>query len=234
MAPAGYVPNAIVEARKRAMTVQVDLRVLELMASRLCHDLVGPVGAVNNGLELLEEELGEPGGMGDDALRLAMDSARRAAQGLQFYRFAFGMAGSRVGGDLGEVETLVRQFLGSERTELVWEVAGDLAVAPEDTGKVLLNMILIGKECLQGTGTLSSSVSAEDGGVALTVVAAGERASLRDDLRPALADDPAVEDLSPRTVHAYLAQLFARRLGATLACEAAAGRVRVSTVLPLG
>lgn len=218
------------------MTIQVDLRVLELMASRLCHDLVGPVGAVNNGLELLEEEMEEAaqagGGMGDDALRLAMDSARRAAQALQFYRFAFGMAGSRVGGNLVEVEALVRQYVGSEKTDLVWDVADDLDAAPEDTGKLLLNVILIGKECLQGAGTLTVSVKPEGGGVALAVAAAGERAMLRDDVQPGLDEAAAVDELSPRNVHAYLAQLFARRLGATLTCEAAPGRVRLSAVLP--
>lgn len=213
--------------------MEVDLRVLELMASRLCHDLVGPVGAVNNGLELLEDEIGGGGGdMADDALRLAMESARRAAQALQFYRFAFGMAGSRVGGDLAEVERLVRQFVGDEKTGLVWAVASDLGGAPEDTGKVLLNMILVGKECLQGAGTLTVSVKPQDGDIAVSVVAGGERANLRDDVRPALAETPAVEDLSPRNVHAYLAQLFARRLGSTLTCEAEAGHVRLATILP--
>lgn len=217
--------------------MQVDLRVLELMASRLCHDLVGPVGAANNGLELLEDEIGDNGSGGDmvdDALRLAMESARRAAQALQFYRFAFGMAGSRVGGDLTEVESLVRQFVGDEKTELVWAVANDLGSAPEDTGKVLLNMILVGKECLQGSGKLAVSVEPREGNIAVAVVATGERTNLRDDVRPALAETPAMEDLSPRNVHAYLAQLFARRLGSTLICEAEAGHVRLETGLPSG
>jgi len=82
------------------MDVQIDLRVTELLASRLCHDLVGPVGAVNNGLELLADEIDD---MGPEALKLASDSAARAARALQYFRFAYGMAGSRVGGNLDEL-----------------------------------------------------------------------------------------------------------------------------------
>jgi len=72
--------------------VQIDMRVAELLASRLCHDVVGPVGAVNHGMELLEDE---GAAFGEEALRLASTSARHAADLLQYYRLAYGAAGSQ-------------------------------------------------------------------------------------------------------------------------------------------
>ena len=48
------LPSRQLERKLSEMDQQIDLRVAELMASRLCHDLVGPIGAVNNGLELME------------------------------------------------------------------------------------------------------------------------------------------------------------------------------------
>ena len=68
------------------MAFQIDMRVAELLASRLCHDLVGPIGAVNNGMELLEDE---DLGMSEDAIQLSATSARQAANLLQFYRLAY-------------------------------------------------------------------------------------------------------------------------------------------------
>ena len=67
------------------MDLQVDLRAVELLASRLCHDLVGPVGAVNNGLELLEDDMDD---MWAEALKLAAHSGARGARGWQSFRFA--------------------------------------------------------------------------------------------------------------------------------------------------
>ncbi len=92
------------------MDFLIDMRVAELLASRLCHDLVGPIGAVNNGMELLEDE---DLGMSDDAIQLSASSARQAANILQFYRLAYGMAGGRIGGGLGDLRELATGFLAS-------------------------------------------------------------------------------------------------------------------------
>src|SRR3546814_11154112 len=84
------------------MDIKIDLRVAELLASRLCHDLVGPIGAVGNGLGLLGEE---EFGMADDAMKLTPSSERQASPILQFFRLAYGMAGARVGADYSAIRT---------------------------------------------------------------------------------------------------------------------------------
>ncbi|MHA1190655.1 MAG: histidine phosphotransferase family protein, partial [Alphaproteobacteria bacterium] len=133
------------------MDIQIDMRVAELLASRLCHDLVGPIGAVNNGMELLEDE---DLGMSDDAIQLSASSARQAANLLQFYRLAYGMAGGRIGGDMGDLQNLATGFLSSGKTALNWLVGTPAGEAPEGLGKLLLNLIVLGDECLPRGGSL--------------------------------------------------------------------------------
>src|SRR5216110_1702747 len=69
------------------MAQQIDARILDLLAARLCHDLIGPVSAIGNGVELLQDDDPE---FVRDAVTLIGDSARKAVRRLQFYRFAYG------------------------------------------------------------------------------------------------------------------------------------------------
>src|SRR5215470_5735951 len=98
-------------------TVPIDLRVAELLGSRLCHDLISPIGAVTNGIELIEEEGGR---IAADALDLAGRSARQASRLLQFYRIAFGVGGGFSGSRLVDIRDLADGFLSSSRNRLDW------------------------------------------------------------------------------------------------------------------
>ncbi len=195
------------------MDVHIDLRVVELLSSRLCHDLVGPVGAVNNGLELLEDDMGD---MGPEALKLAADSGARAARALQYFRLAFGMAGSRVGGRLDELRGLAEGFFDSNKIDLVWPSVGVPDDAPEDLSKLLLNMLLLGSEGLPMGGSLAMEISTTGGGLRLEVTASGDRAALRDEVRPALAAEATADDLTPRNVQAYFTCRIAERMGGAI------------------
>ena len=107
------------------MEMKIDVRVAELLASRLCHDLVGPIGAIGNGLELLADD---EFGMADDAMQLTTKSARQASNVLQFFRLAYGMAGARVGPDYSQIRDLSAALLSGSRTELDWP----MTVAPDN------------------------------------------------------------------------------------------------------
>ena len=89
------------------MSDAANLRVASLLASRLCHDLVGPLGAVDNGLELIAEG----GNMAEEALNLAQRSAKRATSRLQYFRHAFGAAGAESGFGTGEAQGFARALL---------------------------------------------------------------------------------------------------------------------------
>jgi histidine phosphotransferase ChpT len=195
------------------MEFQIDMRVAELLASRLCHDLVGPIGAVNNGMELMaDEDLG----MSDDALELSANSARQAASMLQYYRLAYGMAGARIGGDLGNLHELATEFLAIGKATLDWTIQRPPDDAPEGLGKLLLNMLVLAEEALPRGGTLSVAVLEGPAGLEATVTARGNGARLREESQPALADKVAIEELTPRNVQGYFTRMLARRMGSDL------------------
>jgi len=214
---------------ERIMDLSVDLRVAELLASRLCHDLVGPIGAVSNGMELMADE---GLGMADEALALAGNSAAQASDLLQYYRLAYGFAGGRQGSDLTPLRALAEDFVGHHKTSLDWGSSG-AADLPEGAGKLILNLIAFAVEALPRGGTVGVSLADHAGGLQVQVQAVGGGAALRPEAREALAEGVTVEQLTPRNVHGYFTRLVARRLGGELAVEEAGdGLVRFSAVLP--
>lgn len=207
------------------MELQVDLRVTELLTSRLCHDLVGPIGAVSNGMELL----GEAGSdMAGDALELAARSANQAAVLLQYYRMAYGMAGNRQGGDLAPMRDLAAQFFAHEKADLDWPLTAPPPGLPDSAGKLILNMLVLGAEALPRGGTVGLVFEGEGDARTIVVVVVGADAGLREETRAGLAEDAEVAELTPRSVHGYFTRLLARRLGGDMtAATAGPGHLRL-------
>src|ERR1700757_2819192 len=111
-----------------------------LLCSRVCHDLISPVGAIVNGIEVMEEDKDEE--TKAFALDLIKKSARVASAKLQFCRLAFGAAGSAGAQiDLGDAEKAARGLLEDGKITLVWNLARELL--PKNRVKLLLNMLLI-------------------------------------------------------------------------------------------
>ncbi len=194
------------------MSVTIDPRIAELLVSRLCHDLVGPVGAVNNGLEFLAED---DDGMSADALTLAMRSAGQAADLLQFYRLAYGAAGAQ-GADWETTTKLCEGFAKAHKIEMLWPHSVP-AMLPEGCVKVLLNMVALGAECLMRGGRLIVSLAPGSGGFEIKLSAEGEGVRLRDEAEQGLAESVDVAEMSPRSVHAYFTRLMARSRSGDLA-----------------
>jgi len=131
------------------MSEMASLRVASLLASRLCHDLIGPLGAVDNGLELIAEE----GRMAEEALALAQRSAKRAAARLRYFRFAFGAAGEDASFGTSEARGLAQNLLHTGEIQLAWSAAG-AEILPPGACRLLLNMILLGVDCLPRGGVI--------------------------------------------------------------------------------
>ena len=140
-------------------TPSIDLRVFELLASRLCHDLVGPIGAVSNGMELLEDE---EFAAGDDAIQLVSKSARQTSDLLQFYRMAYGTAGSRAGISPEELFPLARAFLAHSKVSLEWPERASEIEYPEGFGKLALNLLALGQEGLPRGGEIRLLVKPQE------------------------------------------------------------------------
>ena len=128
-----------------------------LLCSRVCHDLISPVGAIVNGLEVLEEAKDEE--TKNFALDLIKKSANTASAKLQFCRIAFGAAGSAGAQiDLGDAETMARGFLEDEKTKLAWNLPRVLLA--KNRVKLLLNMLLIAGQAIPRGGSSRSIRSA--------------------------------------------------------------------------
>jgi histidine phosphotransferase ChpT len=190
-----------------------DLELAELVAARLCHDLVGPIGAVANGIELL----GDGGGAPDpEVVGLIAASAGQAARRLQWFRIAFGSGAALPAGSMfAEARRLASGLLADGRVTLDWP-APDAAVeaaATRAAAKLVLNLGLVALESLPRGGTIQVRLIPSAAALNIVVGAAGTGAKLLDDLRPALADGAALGELAAKAMPAYLAARLVALVG---------------------
>ena len=212
------------------MSELVDIRVIGLLSSHLCHELVNPLGAVNNGIELLMD-VGDD--MRDEALSLIESSAQRTAKRLQFYRMAYGMAGVSALGELIAVRDLVNDLLGEGRLSLEWPDEGRNPQLAPGHGRLLRNMAAAAAETLPRGGVLVSGIEQSDAGVRLYVDAKGATARLEESTRPIYFGVVPVESLTPRNVHSYYTVKLAAGMGVELkADDSTEGLVRFEVRLP--
>jgi len=194
----------------------LDLQVTELLCSRLCHELASPVGAINNGIEMIEEF---DESMLPDALPLIGSSAKLVADRLKFYRMAYGRAGTRAVASDSEVRELAAAYLSDGRSTLDWPDEPAIAGFSDGWGKVLLNLVPLATETLPRGGVIRFRFA--DGGdrLRVTVVSEGKGARIPEECLAALAPDADIGALTPRSVHAYFLALLVRRQGSEIAVE---------------
>lgn len=214
------------------MSVKIELRVLHLLCSRLCHDLVGPIGAVNNGVELVREFGAEAD---DEAMDLVADSAKQAAERLKFFRVAYGLAGGTAR-TFRDARELVGAVIEPGRMTLEWPEDDGINTTALDEGsvKLLLNMILLATEALSPSGSVTVSLTPGPSGVAAKVTAAGARAALEEQTLAGVVGGLDPEELSPRSIQGYYAARLAQDQGTDLSVDSSDGSVSVSANLRLG
>jgi histidine phosphotransferase ChpT len=206
-----------------------DLKLAEMLTSRLCHDLVNPIGAVANGVELLSEFCDT---MQKDALDLVSSSADRAMKRIAFFRVVYGFAGHDEGQSVQEVRGLAEGFLAGGKVALDWPTKPeDAAIGLPRSGlKLLLAVVALATESLPRGGRLAVSVAAPAGaevvatgtGARIEVGAAAMLAALAGGQTP----DPAT--LEAKTVGAAYAGRLAREIGARIVLEAGTDRIGFS------
>jgi histidine phosphotransferase ChpT len=129
-----------------------------LVCSRVCHDVISPVGAIVNGLEVLAEE--KDAGMRDFALDLIGKSARTASARLQFARIAFGAAGSAGSAiDTGDAEQVAKGCLNDEKIRLTW--TGPRLLMPKNRVKLLLNLLVVAASCIPRGGSVDCVIEGD-------------------------------------------------------------------------
>jgi histidine phosphotransferase ChpT len=212
------------------MAVQVELRVLELMASKICHDLISPVGAIGNGLELMEDDDGDTA---KEALQLSQNCVRRASALLELFRMSYGTAGSDTGLGWDAAKSLATAFLAGTKMSLNWQALPPGVTPPPGATKLLLNLVVLGTEMLPRGGQIAIGLSAGPGGIALKAVAAGQDARVGDEVAAVLKGAAAVPTLNAKTVHGYFSQRLAESLGSRIEVSSvAAGSVTLGARLP--
>ena len=178
-----------------------------LLCSRVCHDIISPVGAINNGLELLDE-----GGADDDAMELIRASALNASVRLKFARLAFGASGS-VGAsiDTGEAEKAARDFAAVEKkTEISW--TGPRVIIAKNRVKLLLNLFLIAYGSIPRGGSLDIVLDNPEYDAVFTLTAKGRMMRVPPKLTELLSGT-LEEAIDAHTIQPYYTVLLADEAG---------------------
>src|SRR6266545_3930163 len=185
------------------------LELAALLCSRVCHDLISPVGAIVNGLEVLDDNP-KP----DDrefALDLIRKSAKTASARLQFCRLAFGAAGSTTAQiDLGDALTMARGHLEDGKTTIAWNLPRILL--PKNRVKLLLNMMVIAQQTIPRGGTLTVDPIGDGETMSFRVTATGLNARLPQNIADLLAAAPA-SGVDAHAVQPHYTRLLAEACG---------------------
>lgn len=190
-----------------------------LLSSRVCHDVISPVGAIVNGLEVMEDK-DMDAEMRSHALALIKSSAGEASARLQFCRLAFGAAGSKGASiDTGDAELVTRQLLADERTKLNWSVPR--ALMSKNKVKLLLNLCLLADATIPRGGVISVSSTGDEENVSFKIEAKGTNARLAATIPALLAGETEEGSLDARAIQPYYAGLVAKACGldVSVACE---------------
>ncbi|MEX1036119.1 MAG: histidine phosphotransferase family protein [Sneathiella sp.] len=178
----------------------IDLKLAALMSSKLCHDVIGPIGAVCNGVELVGDDGNED--MRAEALKLISESAGEASARLQFYRLAFGLAGG-MGQEvsLRDARNLSRDIMSYGKVKLDWpDDAGGAENLPKDAVKILCNLLLVAAGALPRGGELKVTGDVSGGDWSFAFRAEGMRAVLREDVTHILQNGYNEADLTAQNV----------------------------------
>jgi histidine phosphotransferase ChpT len=196
-----------------------------LLCSRVCHDLISPVGAIVNGLEVLEEAKDEE--TKTFAMELIKKSARTGSAKLQFCRIAFGAAGSAGAQiDLGDAETISRGFFEDDKTKLAWNLPR--ALLAKNRVKLLLNLLLIAGQTIPRGGQLTVDPVGEGEAMGFRVGAAGTNAKVPPAVAALLAGDTGGTALDAHRIQPFYAHLLAQAAGVKAAMAMDGEKVVVS------
>ncbi len=188
-----------------------------LLCSRVCHDVISPVGAIVNGLEVLEEE--KDAEMRGFALDLIRKSAQTASARLQFCRLAFGAAGSAGASiDTGDAESVARGLLTDERTKLKWN--GARTLMPKNRVKLLLNLCLIAAAAIPRGGLIDVTIEGEGDEASFTLVSTGTNARIAHHIPVLLAGTPDNDTVDAHGIQIFFTGLIARACNMDVAMNA--------------
>jgi histidine phosphotransferase ChpT len=181
-----------------------------LLCSRVCHDVISPVGAIVNGLEVLEDE--SDASMRDFALDLIRKSAKQASARLQFARLAFGAAGSAGASiDLGDAEQVARGLFQDDKITFSW--AGPRALFPKNRVKLLLNLVVLATHAVPRGGSIHVDIAGDGERPAFVLSAKGINARIPPHAEALLSGTPEEGGVDAHGIQMFYAGMVARAAG---------------------
>jgi histidine phosphotransferase ChpT len=208
-----------------------DLLMAELLCARLCHDLTGPIGAVNNGAEFLSEEGFNLQGQ---AMELVVSSAFSAVTRLQFYRMAYGKVRAHGEASLSEIKKMSVDFFTDSKITLDWPDshadASGVSISVRK-GRILANLLVIAASVLIRGGSIAVRITQDQQGAKMVAVTA-EGAGLKFDpeTEKMLTQGATLDELSPKNVQTYFTRRLVEELGAVLQCTASEGSLTMQVM----
>ncbi|MGI9387218.1 MAG: histidine phosphotransferase ChpT [Methyloligellaceae bacterium] len=203
-----------------------DLELAALVSSRICHDIISPVGAIANGLEVMAEEADQS--MQEHAMDLIRKSAQQASAKLQFARLAFGAAGSSGAEiDLMEAEKVARAVAESDKHSVEW--SGPAARLAKDKVKLLLNMVTMALNALPRGGTIKISISEDNSAPSFEIRCHGDSARVPEVVEKMLSGANGAA-LDAHSIQPYFALLIAREAEMSLKAQMDGDEVILSAI----
>jgi len=186
-----------------------ELEFAALLCSRLCHDLISPVGAISNGIEILADE-------DDDAMRLEVMklldlSACQTSNRLKFYRLAFGAAGG-IGSQvpIRDTKNATESLFDGTPISLNWN--SEIGELEKSAVKLIMNMVLVASESLIRGGELMVNITSEGDKITLEVSVRAERVIFQDKVKEMICGAVDQMEADPKLAPAYLAATVAAQL----------------------
>lgn len=187
-----------------------------LLCSKVCHDIISPVGAITNGLELMEEDI--DGSMREMAMDLVQRSATQASAKLKFARIAFGAAGSAGAEiDTGDAEEVAQGYVVAEKPDLEWKVERQLL--PKNQVKLMLNLLMMALNCVPQGGKITLSMTGGRDAPEFKLICNGRNARVADETANMVKGMPEDGKVDAHNVQPYYAGLLARLSGLSVSMQ---------------
>lgn len=211
----------------------IEVKLAELLCTRLCHDLTGPIGAVNNGAEFLADDGFT---LQDQAVELITNSAKQAVNRLQFYRQAYGKVNLQGEASLNEVRNLSEDFFRESRFKLNWPHhftdSAEVSVSRK-MAKLVLNILIIISGAMPRGGDIHLSLGRREDGQ-MEVKLRGEGIGIKEDKETlaAFRKETPIEEITPKTVQPYFTARLADSLAVELHHRQSEGVIEITAVHP--
>ena len=198
------------------MSDKEKLKFSENLSSRLCHDLITPMGAINTGLELLHEQEDFKSQEAQEIMTLIRQSAQTSTNRLGFYRVAFGTSGQNI--SLGDAQRIVNRYFEKSKIDVSWPENMDPHFTLPAWGRMIINASLWVGECAPRGGKMSILTPEQDRET-IEVRLNAPQIIFHEGVVDAINGKTVADDLSPRTIHSSLLRLVAENAGCKISLD---------------